>query len=157
MKLGVQRFSHSLSGLGFGSLLRLRSRLPPPVEQPRLVPLLHAEQVREEISQSDLQEPSQHKVRRGDREVTYIERNERDEDPDVSPPVRILDIEREIQELVRGPERAELASRGGIWVSEIASGTRHVWVHVLRAGQTSRWVDSRVFDFRTGDLLSAEP
>ena len=65
--------------------------------------------------------------------------------------------EQEVQELVRGPEQAELASRGVVQVSKITSGTSHVWVHVLRAGHTSRWVDGRVFDVRAGHFLSAEP
>jgi len=89
--------------------------------------------------------------------VTYIERDKRDEDPNVSPPVRVLDVEREVQELVGGPERAELTSRGGVWVGEITSGVGHVRIHVLRTGQTSRWIDDRVFNVRTGDLLPTEP
>ena len=132
-------------------------RLLPPVEQPRLIPSLHAEQVREEINQGDLPETRKQKARQEDGEITYVERNKRDKDPNISPPIRILDVERQFQELVRGPKRAEPTGRGGVWIREITSSARHVWVHVLRASQTSRWVDGRVFNLRTSDLLSAEP
>jgi len=137
--------------------LRLRSRFLLPVEQPRLIPSLHAEQVSEEINHSGLPEASQHNARQEDGEVTYIERDKRDEDTNVSPPVRVLDVEREVQEIVCGPERAELASRGSVRVGEIASGASHVWIHVLRAGHTRVWVDGRVFDVRASHFLSAEP
>ena len=80
-------------GLLFGGRLGLGSRLLLPVEQPRLIPSFYAEQVREEINHSSLQEASQYKVRLGDGEVTYIERDERNEDTNVSPPVRVLDVE----------------------------------------------------------------
>ena len=79
--------------------------------------------------------------------ATYIEHDERNEDSDVSPPVRVLDVERKVQEFVCRPERAELTSRGGIGVGEIPSGARDVRAHVLRAGQARGWVDRRVFDF----------
>ena len=59
----VQGLSYSLLGLGFRSRLRLRSRFP---EQPRLVPALHAEQIREEIDHSRLQKVGQRKARRED-------------------------------------------------------------------------------------------
>jgi hypothetical protein len=88
---------------------------------------------------------------------TYIEHDERDENPDIPPPVRVLDVKRKVQELVRGPERAELTSRGRIGVGEVPSGAGNVGIHVLRAGLAAGRVDGRVFDFRTGDLLSAEP
>ena len=89
--------------------------------------------------------------------VTYVESNERNEDPNISPPVGILDVEREVQELVRGPERAEPAIRGSVWIGKVPSGTSDVWIHVLRARHTSRWRDGRIFDVRTVDLLPTEP
>ena len=97
---------------------------------------------------------SQHKARQEDGEVTDIER---DEDPNVSPPVRVLDVERELQELVRGPEQAEQVRRCRVGVCEIAIGVGHVWTHVLRTSHSNRWVDVRIFNIRTGDLLSTEP
>ena len=73
--------------------------------------------------------------------VTYVENDERDEDPNISPPVRVCDVEREVQELIRGPERAEPAIRGGVWISEVPSGTSDVWIHVLRARHATRRAD----------------
>ena len=63
--------------------------------------------------------------------ATHIERDECDKDPNVSPPIRILDVERKVQELIRIPEGAKLAIRGGVWVGKVTSGTRDVRVHVL--------------------------
>lgn len=47
---------------------------------------------------------------RGEYRYTHIERDERDNDSNVSPPIRVLDVERKIQVLVRGPERTEFTS-----------------------------------------------
>lgn len=88
--------------------------------------------------------------------VAHIEDDEGDEDPNVSPPMGVLDVERKVQELVRRPERTESTIGGGIWVGQIASGARDVWIHVLRTGETARWDYGRIFDFRTVDLLSPE-
>ena len=63
--------------------------------------------------------------------VTYIENYERNEDPNISPPVRILDVEGEVQELIHIPERAEPAIRGGVWVSDVPSGASNVRIYVL--------------------------
>ena len=90
-------------------------------------------------------------------DVTYVENNEPDEDPDISPPMRVPDVEREVQEFIRAPERAEPAIRAGVWICEVPSGTSNVWIHVLRACQTSRWTNGRVFNVRAGDLMSTEP
>ena len=75
--------------------------------------------------------PGQHKACQGDREVTHVKQNESDKDPDVSPPIRVLDVERKVQELVRSPERAELTSGGGIRVGEVTPGTGNILIHVL--------------------------
>lgn len=124
--------SNCLVGFGFGSRLRLSSRLLLLLRRLRLIRLPHAEPVREEICHSDLQNKSCQSANptREDRS-TYIEHDKRNKDPNVSPPIRVLDIERKLQELVRVPERAEPASRGGVWVSEVTSSVRHVWAHVL--------------------------
>ena len=90
-------------------------------------------------------------------EITYIKYDKRDKDTNVPPPVRIFDVERKVQELVRVPERAELASRGGVGVGEVATSASHIWAHVLLAGRPSGWVDGCILNIRTGYLLSAEP
>jgi hypothetical protein len=92
----------------------------------------------------------------GGKQVTYVEDDKREEDLDVFPPVRILDVGREVQEHVRGSERAEFASRSGVRVGEVTSGASNVWIHVPRAGHTTRRIDGRVLDVRTGYLLSAD-
>ena len=101
---GPKTNEHSLLGLGFRRSSRLRSRLPPPFRQLTLIPSLHPEQVREEVSQDNLQRPVQQKEYEGNGVVTHIQRNECTEDPDVSPPVRVFNIERKVQKLVRVPE-----------------------------------------------------
>ena len=80
------------------------------------------------------------------KKVTYVERDESDKDPKVSPPIRVLDVERKVQELVGGSEWAKLTGCGGIRVGEVASGTRDIRTHVLRASQTGWWIEGRVFD-----------
>jgi hypothetical protein len=76
----------------------------------------------------------QHNARQGNRQVTYVKQNESNKDPNVSPPIRVPDVERKVQELVRGLERAELTSGGGIRVSEVASCPGNVWIHILGTG-----------------------
>ena len=52
-------------------------------------------------------------------EVRHVKQNESDKDPNISPPIRVLDAERKVQGLVCGLECAELTSGGEIWVGEV--------------------------------------
>ena len=102
-----------------------------PVKKPRLVPPLHAENAHQDISHSSLGNESCQSTNTANREYKVHAHYKRDEDPNVSPPIRKLDVERKVQVLVGVPGQIKLAGRGGVGVGKVTSCTRHVRAHVL--------------------------
>lgn len=68
----------------------------------------------------------------------------------------IEDVETHLQELIRHPGAAELASRRRLRVREVSSREGHVWRHIFLARQTGRWVDRNKLDGCTVDLLLSD-
>jgi len=109
-----------------------------PFEQSWRLPLLHAEQIRERIDAGDIE---------GDKD---------DKDPNIPPPMRILDIEVVTEKFVRRAIGAKLALRGGSGVRDVSSFGGDVPSKILGTRLTRRWIDMTVLDIRTADLLSTE-
>jgi len=109
-----------------------------PFEQSGPLPLLHTEQIRERV------------------DAENIEGDKQDEDPNVPPPVRILNIEVALQILVRRAKATKLALRDRVGVRDVSPVGGDVPSEVLRTSLARRRIDETVLDIGTIDLLSTE-
>jgi len=109
-----------------------------PFEHSRHIPLLHTEQVRERIRTEN------------------IEGDKHDKDTNVPPTVRVPDVEIVVEEFIRRAVRAKLALRGRAGVRNVSSLGGDVRSEVLGTPLTRGWIDIRVLDTGTVDLLSAD-
>ena len=128
-----------------------------PFEQSGSLPLLHTEQIRERVDAENLRGKVQLSSHCRDIErYPYIEDDKHDEDPNVPPPVRILNIEVVLEILVRRAKATKLALRGRAGVRDVSSVGGDVPSEVLRTSLARRWIDVTVLDVGTIDLLSTE-
>ena len=91
-----------------------------------------------------------------ERRGTHVKDDERGEDADVAPVMRVEDVEAELEERVRRRERAVLARRARGRVREVPAGGRDVRAHVLGARLPRGRRDLDELDGRTLDGLLAD-
>ena len=98
------------------------------------------EEPREGIDRSNLEEttPSVTLIHDLIADATYIEPNKDPHKPEVTPVMRVEDVETRLQELIRGLERAVFAGTRRVRVGKVPAGGADERVEVLRASLTGR-------------------
>ena len=76
------------------------------------------------------------------------------EDPDISPPVVVADVEARHKEVVGRAHAAVVAVRGGVGVRQVSTSHGNEGVQVRAAGHTTGRLDLNKLDRRTSDRLS---
>lgn len=84
---------------------------------------------------------------------TYIEENERDEEPSVSPAMRVEYVEAGCEQLIGGAKRTVRAVARCLWIGEVSASRVDERLKKLRARLAGRWHHCCKFKGCTTDVL----